>query len=110
MGGSDLLPQAAGLQAHPPSGPAPAGHLPQPPGSETCSVSPCRVPLITLFHCAFQDSKHIYIVMEHCTGGDLLERLLKEGRAMHEHRVALEIAHPLLSALAQMHQLRIIHR
>eukprot|EP00891_Asterochloris_glomerata_P007383 jgi/Astpho2/7383/e_gw1.00114.154.1_t len=48
--------------------------------------------------------------MEHCTGGDLLERLLKEGRAMHEHRVALEVAHPLLSALARMHQLRIIHR
>ena len=81
-----------------------------PLGTETCSVSACRVPLITLFHCAFQDSKHIYIVMEHCTGGDLLERLLKEGRAMHEHRVALEIAHPLLSALAHMHQLRIIHR
>ncbi|KAL3148438.1 hypothetical protein ABBQ38_013889 [Trebouxia sp. C0009 RCD-2024] len=69
-----------------------------------------RVPLITTFLAAFQDSKQIYIVMEHCSGGDLLEQLLKEGRAMTEQRVALEVALPILTALTHMHQLRIIHR
>jgi hypothetical protein len=40
---------------------------------------------------AFQDSKQIYIVMEHAPGGDLLEQLLKEGRAMTEKRVVREV-------------------
>ncbi len=40
---------------------------------------------------AFQDSKQIYIVMEHAAGGDLLEQLLKEGRAMTEKRVVREV-------------------
>ena len=70
----------------------------------------CRVPSVTAFLAAFQDSKQIYIVMEHCAGGDLLEQLLKEGRAMTEQRVALEIALPILTALSHIHQLRIIHR
>ncbi|DBA66478.1 TPA: hypothetical protein ACH3X2_002450 [Trebouxia sp. C0005] len=69
-----------------------------------------RVPLITTFLAAFQDSKQIYIVMEHCAGGDLLEQLLKEGRAMTEQRVALEVALPILTSLSYIHQLRIIHR
>ena len=74
------------------------------------STVKCRVPLITTFLAAFQDSKQIYIVMEHCSGGDLLEQLLKEGRAMTEQRVALEVALPILTALSHIHQLRIIHR
>ncbi|DBA92850.1 TPA: hypothetical protein ACH3X1_003027 [Trebouxia sp. C0004] len=69
-----------------------------------------RVPMITTFLAAFQDSKQIYIVMEHCAGGDLLEQLLKEGRAMTEQRVALEVALPILTSLSHIHQLRIIHR
>ena len=70
----------------------------------------CRVPLITTFLAAFQDSKQIYLVMEHCSGGDLLEQLLKEGRAMTEQRVAMEVALPILTSLTHIHQLRIIHR
>lgn len=68
------------------------------------------MPSVTTFLAAFQDSKQIYIVMEHCSGGDLLEQLLKEGRAMTEQRVALEVALPILTALSYIHQLRIIHR
>ena len=48
--------------------------------------------------------------MEHCSGGDLLEQLLKEGRAMTEQRVALEVALPVLTSLSHIHNLRIIHR
>ncbi len=33
----------------------------------------------------------MYIVMEHASNGDLLEQLLKEGRAMSERRVAKEV-------------------
>jgi serine/threonine protein kinase len=49
------------------------------------------VPYCCYYIGAFQDSKQIYIVMEHCTGGDLLEQLLKEGRAMTEKRVVREV-------------------
>ncbi|BDA46227.1 probable serine/threonine-protein kinase Nek1 at N-terminal half [Coccomyxa sp. Obi] len=69
-----------------------------------------RVPLITQFHGAFQDAYQIFLVMEYCGGGDLLERLLKEGRAMSERRVILEVAVPLLKTLQHMHSYSIIHR
>ena len=48
--------------------------------------------------------------MEHCKGGDLLEQLLKEGRAMPEKRVVREVVLPSLTALAHLHAAGIIHR
>lgn len=69
-----------------------------------------RIPHTTAYTGAFQDSKQIYIVMEHCKGGDLLEQLLKEGRAMPEKRVVREVVLPSLTALAHLHAAGIIHR
>lgn len=69
-----------------------------------------RIPHTTAYTGAFQDSKQIYIVMEHCKGGDLLEQLLKEGRAMPEKRVVREVVLPTLTALAHLHAAGIIHR
>eukprot|EP00878_Enallax_costatus_P001420 GHUV01001570.1.p1 GENE.GHUV01001570.1~~GHUV01001570.1.p1 ORF type:complete len:566 (+),score=155.75 GHUV01001570.1:219-1916(+) len=68
------------------------------------------VPHTTAYTGAFQDSKQIYIVMEHCSGGDLLEQLLREGRAMAEKRVVREVVLPTLTALAYIHAAGIIHR
>jgi hypothetical protein len=48
--------------------------------------------MVTDFLGAFQDHRQMYIVMEHCVGGDLLEQLLREGRAMTEKRVAQEVS------------------
>jgi serine/threonine protein kinase len=48
--------------------------------------------------------------MEHCKGGDLLEQLLREGRAMPERRVVREVVLPTLTALAHLHAAGIIHR
>ena len=70
----------------------------------------CRVPLITQFYGAFQDAYQIFLVMEYCAGGDLLDRLLEEGRAMAERRVILEVAVPLLKTLQHLHSYSIIHR
>ncbi len=56
------------------------------------------------------DENNLFLMMEYCGGGDLLERLLAEGRVMREQRVALEIAIPLLTVLKAMHRHRIIHR
>ncbi|KAF6256795.1 kinase-like domain-containing protein [Scenedesmus sp. NREL 46B-D3] len=68
------------------------------------------VPHTTAYTGAFQDSKQIYIVMEHCSGGDLLEQLLREGRAMAERRVVREVVLPSLTALAYLHAAGVIHR
>ncbi len=76
--------------------------------TETCQL--CRVPLITQFYGAFQDAYQIFLVMEYCAGGDLLDRLLDEGRAMSERRVILEVAVPLLKTLQHLHSYSIIHR
>lgn len=58
----------------------------------------CSVPNITAYHGAFQTRDEICIVMEYCPRGDLLERLLAEGRAFDELRVA-EVSAALLSTL-----------
>ena len=65
---------------------------------------------MTRLHGAFQDSQQVWLVMELGEGGDLLEKLLAEGRAMHEANVCQRIAVPLLTALEALHALHIIHR
>ena len=40
------------------------------------------MPLVTRFYGACQDRAHIYLVMELCPGGDLLELLLREGQVL----------------------------
>lgn len=65
---------------------------------QTICLLPRSVPNITAYHGAFQTREEICIVMEYCPCGDLLERLLAEGRAFEESRVA-EVAATLLSTL-----------
>ena len=69
-----------------------------------------KVPNVVEFYGAFQDDLHYYIMMEHCPGGDLLEYMLKDKKAMSEKKTAAFIAQPLLVTLSHMHALHIIHR
>ncbi|GMH33480.1 hypothetical protein BSKO_01314 [Bryopsis sp. KO-2023] len=69
-----------------------------------------RIPHTVGYYGAFQDAMCMYIVMECCSGGDLLEKLLAEGRAMSEKRVVNEVAIPLLISLSCTHKLDLIHR
>lgn len=68
------------------------------------------MPNVVDFYGAFQDDRYFYIIMEYCPGGDLLEHLLRDRKAMSERRAALEVARPLLTTLASLHTLNIIHR
>jgi hypothetical protein len=68
------------------------------------------VPSVVEFYGAFQDEEHVFIVMEYCAGGDLLEYLLRDRKAMSERRAAADVARPLLAVLARLHALRVIHR
>lgn len=68
------------------------------------------VPNVVEFYAAFQDDHYYYIVMEYCSRGDLLENLLQDKRAMSERRAGIDIMQPLLTTLARLHALNIIHR
>ena len=68
------------------------------------------VPGVVKHVAAFDDAGRVHLVMEACPGGDLLERLLHEGRAFGEARAAVEVAAPLLKTLAALHALSIVHR
>eukprot|EP00210_Caulerpa_lentillifera_P000389 g379.t1 len=69
-----------------------------------------RVPHVVDFYGSFQDSSKMYIVMEHCSRGDLLENILREGQALEERRAIKEVVIPLLISLTSLHQLCLIHR
>jgi len=58
----------------------------------------------------FETASHVYIIMELCTGGDLLSRIYKE-KVLHfsEHK-ACELVKMMLSALRYMHDRGIVHR
>jgi serine/threonine protein kinase len=71
---------------------------------------PCSIPNVVDIHAAFQDESFYYIVMELCPGGDLLELLLRDRKAMSERRTAAEVATPLLTTLSRLHALNVIHR
>jgi serine/threonine protein kinase len=49
------------------------------------------VPHICRYYGAWQDAAHVWIAMEHCSGGDLLGVLLKENRAFDEGRAVREV-------------------
>jgi len=69
-----------------------------------------RIPGVVRHVAAFDDAGRVHLVMEACPGGDLLERLLHEGRAFAEPRTAAEVAAPLLATLAALHARSIVHR
>ncbi|GBF97062.1 aurora-like kinase [Raphidocelis subcapitata] len=73
-------------------------------------VTGAGVPNVCRYIGAFQDSRQIYIVMERAQGGDLLESLLAEGRAMTERRAVREVVAPMLTCLAHLHAAGVIHR
>lgn len=61
--------------------------------NETLKNIPPSVPHVVDFYGSFQDSKQMYIVMEFCSRGDLLENILREGQAMEEQRTIKEVKH-----------------
>eukprot|EP00920_Eleutheroschizon_duboscqi_P034489 GHVT01082735.1.p1 GENE.GHVT01082735.1~~GHVT01082735.1.p1 ORF type:complete len:459 (+),score=41.23 GHVT01082735.1:415-1791(+) len=67
--------------------------------------------IIKIFE-VYEDYNNIYIVMETCEGGELLERLVsaqQRGRALNEKYVS-SIMSQLLSALAYFHSKNVVHK
>jgi calcium-dependent protein kinase len=65
-------------------------------------------PNIIKIYETFEDEKYFHLVMELCTGGDLLERILERG--FYSEPEAAEIMRKLLLAVNHMHNSYISHR
>jgi serine/threonine protein kinase len=55
---------------------------------------------------AYERKRHIYLIMEYCSGGDLCQ---VEGTGISEAKAAVIIKH-ILSAVGYLHENRVIHR
>ena len=65
-------------------------------------------PNIINFYETYQDSKYLYIVMEYCSGGDLMDKLLQKTHL--EEREVSKIMFKLFSAINYVHKKKIVHR
>lgn len=65
-------------------------------------------PNITRVFELMEDDKSFFIVMEYCSGGNLLDKLLKQQKMTE--RVAADITQQILLALNYMHKQKMMHR
>jgi 5'-AMP-activated protein kinase catalytic alpha subunit len=69
----------------------------------------CQHPNIIRLYDVFENHDHIYIIMEHCGGGDLFSYIEERGFKLPEKRAA-EIIHKLSTAIFYLHSYGIAHR
>jgi len=69
-------------------------------------------PNITKLHETFEDAKYIYIIMELCTGGELFERIMKEGQSFQgfSEAAVVKMMRQIAGAIYYMHLQRVAHR
>lgn len=67
-------------------------------------------PNIIRLHEVFEDAKKIHLVVELCTGGELLDRLHKQEGHHYTEKVACGYIRQMLSALNYCHENNIAHR
>ncbi|EAR86370.3 Serine/Threonine kinase domain protein (macronuclear) [Tetrahymena thermophila SB210] len=65
-------------------------------------------PWIVELYCSFQDSKHLYLVMEYLQGGDLMTVLMKKDILSEEE--SKFYASELVMAIDSVHKMNYIHR
>jgi calcium-dependent protein kinase len=67
-------------------------------------------PHIIRLHECFEDKKSIRLILELCTGGELLDRLHAQPAHKYTEQVACNYIHTMLSAIAYLHDHNIVHR
>jgi len=65
-----------------------------------------RHPNIIQFHEFFEDSTYFYIVMELCTGGELIH---SDVRGVYSEEDASRLLRQMVSAVAYMHSMKLVH-
>ena len=67
-------------------------------------------PNILRLHEYFENQESIFLVLELCTGGELLDRLQRQAEHHYTERTACELVHTMLSAVRYCHEHNIVHR
>ncbi|KAI9068834.1 kinase-like protein [Trametes sanguinea] len=65
-------------------------------------------PLFTSLKGSFEDEDHFFLLTDYCSGGDLDERIRKEGKLPTD--VARRYAAQIVLAMEELRQMRIVHR
>ncbi|PIA58367.1 hypothetical protein AQUCO_00500352v1 [Aquilegia coerulea] len=65
---------------------------------------------VVQFHNAFEDSEYVYIVMELCEGGELLDRILSRKDSRYTEKDAAIIVRQMLKVAAECHLHGLVHR
>ncbi|XP_074560876.1 calcium-dependent protein kinase 18-like [Curcuma longa] len=62
------------------------------------------------FHDAFEDDSYVYIVMELCEGGELLDRMLSKKDSRYTEKDAAIVVRQMLKVAAECHLHGLVHR
>ncbi|WOL12962.1 calcium-dependent protein kinase 4 [Canna indica] len=62
------------------------------------------------FHNAFEDDSYVYIVMELCEGGELLDRILSQKDSRYTEKDAAIVVRQMLKVAAECHLHGLVHR
>ncbi|VFR02500.1 unnamed protein product [Cuscuta campestris] len=65
---------------------------------------------VVQFHNAFEDENHVYIVMELCEGGELLDRILAKKDSRYTEKDAAIVVRQMLKVAAECHLHGLVHR
>ncbi|KAL8211174.1 hypothetical protein R6Q57_005611 [Mikania cordata] len=65
---------------------------------------------VVQFHNAYEDSSYVYIVMELCEGGELLDRILGKKDSRYSEKDAALIVRQMLKVAAECHLHGLVHR
>lgn len=67
-------------------------------------------PNIIRYFETYSEEKYFHIVMEYCTGGELLERIVDKKKDFYSEYEASEVIYKIASAIAHCHDKGIVHR
>ncbi|CAA6673489.1 unnamed protein product [Spirodela intermedia] len=65
---------------------------------------------VVQFHNAFEDDSYVYIVMELCEGGELLDRILAKKDSRYTEKDAAKVVRQMLKVAAKCHLHGLVHR
>ncbi|MQL93158.1 hypothetical protein Taro_025804 [Colocasia esculenta] len=65
---------------------------------------------VVQFHNAFEDESYVYIVMELCEGGELLDRILAKKDSRYSEKDAAIVVRQMLKVAAECHLQGLVHR
>ncbi|KAJ6916480.1 hypothetical protein NC652_019009 [Populus alba x Populus x berolinensis] len=65
---------------------------------------------VVQFHNAFEDDSYVYIVMELCEGGELLDRILAKKDSRYTEKDAAVVVRQMLKVAAECHLHGLVHR